>query len=69
MKPDASLHNPKPRYIRGLLKAAGLTQAEAAQRIGISARTMRYYVSLDKTSYIPAPYAVQYCLERLASTR
>lgn len=67
MKPDASLHNPDPRYLRGLLEQAGLTQRQAAQLLGISDRVMRYYLS-DETgeSYRAAPYPVQFALECLA---
>lgn len=68
MKPDASLHNPDPRYLRGLLEKAGLTQRQAAQLLGISDRVMRYYLS-DETSdsYRAAPYPVQFALECLAA--
>lgn len=69
MKPNARNHNPDPRYIRRLIERAGLTQEQAGERIGVGARTMRYYVSLDKASYRPAPYSVQYALEQLAAGR
>lgn len=71
MKPNASTHNPDPHYLRGLLDAAGITQRQAAQLLGISDRVMRYYLS-DETSesYRAAPYPVQFGLECLAdSTR
>lgn len=64
--PDASLHNPAPEYLRGLLASAGLSQREAARRLGLTERMMRYYVSENPASYRPAPYPVQYCLEVLA---
>lgn len=68
MKPDASKHDPRPEYLRALLERAGLSQRQAAQRIGISDRVMRYYVSdVQSETYRPAPYAVQYALESLAS--
>lgn len=67
MKPDASKHNPRPDYLRALLDQAGLSQREAARRIGISERVMRYYVAATSSGdYRPAPYPVQYALERLA---
>lgn len=67
MKPDASTHNPDPRYLRGLLEKARLTQRQAAELLGISDRVMRYYLSDEASdSYRPAPYPVQYCLECLA---
>ncbi len=69
MKPDASQHNPDPRYLRGLLEKAGLTQRQAAQLLGISDRVMRYYLSAETSdSYRAAPYPVQFALECLASS-
>ncbi len=67
MKPDASRHDPRPEYLRALLASSGLSQRGASRRIGISERTMRYYLS-DPTSgdYRAAPYAVQYAMESLA---
>lgn len=62
MKPDASLRNPSPRYLRGLLDAAGVTPAEAARMVGVQLRTMRSYLS-DQAG---APYLVQFALEALA---
>ncbi len=67
MKPNASLHNPDPRYLRGLLDAAGITQRQGAQLIGISDRVIRYYLSDEASeSYRAAPYTVQFALECLA---
>ncbi|MBO8330231.1 hypothetical protein IDZ92_31445 [Pseudomonas aeruginosa] len=64
MKPDASSHNPDPRYLRGLLKKAGISQRRAAELLGLSDRVMRYYLSEDvKEGYRPAPYTVQFALE------
>lgn len=70
MKPDASRHDPRPDYLRALLDQAGISQREAARRIGISERVMRYYLA-DPTSADcrAAPYAVQYALEQLALKR
>ncbi|MCQ4256295.1 hypothetical protein [Stutzerimonas stutzeri] len=66
-KPDASNHNPDPRYLRGLLEQAGVTQRQAAQFLGISDRVMRYYLSDEASeSYRAAPYTVQFALECLA---
>lgn len=64
MKPNASKHNPDPAYLRELLERAGLSQREAARRIGISDRMMRYYLA-DGEQNKPAPYSVQYALESL----
>jgi len=61
MKPNASKHNPDPAYLRELIERAGLSQREAARRIGISERVMRYYLSGERE----APYPVQYALERI----
>ena len=70
MRPDATRYNPSPTYLRGLLKRAGVSQQAAARAIGLSPRTMRYYLtSLDAHGYRPAPYLVQYALEMLALSR
>lgn len=62
MTPDATLHNPGPTYLRGLIKVAGLTQNQAARKIGVSERSMRYYLAGQRE----CPYPVQFCLESLA---
>lgn len=66
MKPNAEKHNPDPAYLRGLIERAGLSQREAAARVGVTDRTMRYYLSLDQEAWKPAPYAVQFALEQLS---
>jgi hypothetical protein len=66
MRPDANKHNSDPNYLRSLIKRAQLSQREAARRIGITERMMRYHLSLNSRSYIPAPYSVQFALECLA---
>lgn len=67
MTPDATRHNPDPAYLRGVLASTGLSQREVARRIGISDRVLRYYLlPTDAPTYRPAPYPVQYALERLA---
>lgn len=68
MKPDANKHDPRSEYLRALIDQAGLSQREAARRIGISARMMRYYVATDPDKTREAPYPVQFCLEALACT-
>ena len=69
MKPDASRHNPDPRYLRGLLDQAGISQRRAAELLGITDRAMRYYLSDEASdSYRAAPYPVQFALECLASS-
>lgn len=64
-KPDITKHDSRPDYLRALLVKAGLSQREAARRIGISERMMRYYVAESKTDHRSAPYVVQYALEQL----
>ena len=64
MKPSAAKHNPDPAYLRELIDLDGLSQREAARRIGVSDRMMRYYLS-DDPDATRAPYPVQYALENL----
>lgn len=67
MTPDATRHNPSPDYLRALLAKCGLSQREAARRIGVSDRVMRYYLApTDSPGYRHAPYTVQYALEQLS---
>lgn len=68
-QPDASKHDPRPEYLRALLKQAGLSQRAAARRIGISDRVMRYYLAGESAGYRPAPYPVQFALEALAQQK
>lgn len=63
--PDATRHNPDPAYLRELLGARN--PKATARLIGLSARTLRYYLSDDPTAP-RAPYCVQYTLEQLAGT-
>lgn len=66
MKPDASRHDPRPDYLRALLDQAGVSQREAARRIGISERLLRYYLAPETAEdRRVAPYPVQYALEQL----
>ena len=62
MKPNVNKHNPDADYIRSLLEQSGLSQRQAAIRLGVPSRQMRYYASGEK----PCPYPVQFCLECLA---
>lgn len=64
MKPDASLHNPDPRYIAGLIEQTGLTQAEVARRLGVTARALRNY--MDEKLKREINYPTQFALECLA---
>ncbi|MDE1906761.1 MAG: winged helix-turn-helix domain-containing protein [Rhodospirillales bacterium] len=66
-KPDASRHDPHPDYLRALLAESGLSQQAVAQRIGISARLLRYYLAPETAAdRRVAPYPVQYAIEQLA---
>ncbi|WP_395503037.1 helix-turn-helix domain-containing protein [Ectopseudomonas mendocina] len=65
MKPDASRHNPDPRYIAGLIEQTGLTQEAVARRLGITPKALRNYKSESMAREIP--YATQFALECLAS--
>jgi predicted transcriptional regulator len=69
MKPNAARHDPRPEYLRALVDKTGLSQRAAAERIGISARLMRYYLALDAGEARTAPYPVQFALEALANYR
>jgi transcriptional regulator with XRE-family HTH domain len=63
VKPDARLHwNTNPAYLRGLIESAGISQREAARRLGISDRALRYYLAGKES----IPYPSQFCLESLA---
>lgn len=67
--PNCKLHNPDPAYIRGLLEKADVSQGEAARLLGVSIRSMAYYVSDSSAQYKPAPYLVQFALECLANSK
>jgi transcriptional regulator with XRE-family HTH domain len=67
VKPNATHHDPRPEYLRALLDKAKLSQREAARRIGISERVMRYYLADLSGDYRVAPYPIQYALEQLAA--
>ena len=69
MIPDATKHDPSPEYLRALLARAGLSQREAARRIGVSERVMRYYLAPESADYRPAPYVVQFALESLPRSK
>lgn len=65
--PDASNYNPDPDYLRGLIDRAGISQREAARRLGISPRMMRQYLAdSDVKTAARAPYLVQFGLECLS---
>lgn len=66
--PDASTHNPAPDYAGRLMELTGIEQKPLAERLGVSARSLRCYKDAGP-SHIPMPYTVQYALERLADAR
>lgn len=67
MKPDARRHNPDPAYIRSLIESAGITQLEAAQRIGKPVATVRRWLFDRQNKHaLVCPYSAQYVLEQLA---
>lgn len=63
-RPDARLlRDPDPERLRELLDSTGLTQAQAAARLGIGLRTLERYLSGQGGS---VPYTVQYAIEAMA---
>ena len=67
MKPDATLHNPDPAYLRSLVERSGLSQVQCARLIDLSPSTLRkYLMPADARSRLVADYRTQYALERLA---
>lgn len=68
--PNSKHYNPDPGYLRTLIERAGISQREAARRLGISPRMMRQYLAdTDVKTAARAPYLVQYGLECLAFER
>ena len=62
IRPDAANHRPgDAKYVRQLIEASGLSQTDAAFRIGVTPRTMRKWLE-----GAPIKYPAQYALERLA---
>ena len=62
--PDARGYRASPARFRLLVEETGLTQAEVAERLGISLRTLAYHATPGTDR--PAPYTVAYTLEMLA---
>lgn len=68
MKPDASRHNPEPRYLRMLIEQAGVSQRKAAELLGMSWSGFRNYLRDESDPlYRVADYRVQFALECLAN--
>jgi transcriptional regulator with XRE-family HTH domain len=57
-------HTTDTQYYRQLIEKTGLSQNEVAKRLGVSHRTMRYYLSGTN----PPPYTFQYALEALVNS-
>lgn len=63
MKPDAQNAKPTtPDYLRSLVAQAGLSQRQAARRLGVDERTMRHWLA----GKYACPYTAQFALECLA---
>lgn len=67
MTPDSSKYNPDPAYLKSLIAKAGISQREAARRLGVNERLFRMYIA-DRSSKSAqnCTYAVQFCLEVMA---
>lgn len=64
-QPEQRIAGPAgPEYLRALIGLCHLTQAEAARKIGVDARTMRRYLLGE----CEVPYLVQYAIEQLAAS-
>lgn len=66
--PDASRHDPSTDYLRGLIAITGMSQRSVADRIGVSHRLLKYYLTTpgQGKEHRVAPYPVQFALEALA---
>ena len=62
MIPSAIHHDPRPAYVKKLLKRIPMTQAEIASVLGVTDRAIRHW--LNGRSEIP--YTAQFALEVLA---
>ena len=63
MTPNAKNYIGCPDYLRLLVQSSGLSINKAADRIGISRRSLSYYLNNERKW----PYTVQYALEALAN--
>lgn len=60
-------HNPDPAYLRDLIKRAGISQREAARRLGVEDTTVRRWLASPPRAV--CPYSAQVALELLADGR
>ena len=66
MKPNATKgYDSTPAHLRTLIERAGVSQLEAARRLGVDGRTMRYYLANPQRA--APPYCLVFALECLAS--
>jgi len=61
MTPDASTYNPDKQYIRDLVDSTGLSQPALGLLLGVSQRTIRFWISGGRQF----PYTAQFALECL----
>lgn len=61
MTPDATNYNPDRQYIADLIESTGLTQEALGTLLGVTARTIRYWISGEREY----PYIAQFALECL----
>jgi len=47
-----------PKQFRAALKRLGFSQLEASRRLGVSPRTVRYWVAKDRATRTPIPEPV-----------
>lgn len=65
MKFDRRLHKPAPENIRRIIASKGLTNAQAAKRLGVSVRTVNAWTSLTDANHREPHYVYQWALESL----
>ncbi|HEY6612746.1 MAG TPA: hypothetical protein VIZ86_16655 [Pseudomonas sp.] len=67
MKPDCTQYDPEPQRLRYLIARSGMSERQAASRIGIAIRALRYYLlPEDSEKHVTPGYPVLYTLEGLA---
>lgn len=62
---DRRLHKPAPENIRRIIASKGLTNAQAAKRLGVSVRTVNAWTSLTDANHREPHYVYQFALESL----
>ena len=64
MAPDSTGYDPRPEYLAELVAATGLTQTQIGKHIGCDARSLRRWITGERTF----TYAIQFALECLVSS-